>query len=111
MKALTDSMPEIKKMLRACAFHLYGWVCDDPDVENEAKQIKEGYIPDKYPESWPTGDRQIHPPNVAPFSRAVQKAIENRRAEIKKRLDDATSYPLFPRDEVQNVLNHWNIIL
>jgi hypothetical protein len=28
LKAFTDTMPEIKSMLRICARNLYGWQCD-----------------------------------------------------------------------------------
>ena len=34
LKAFTDSMPEIKSMLRICSTNLYGWRCDHTDMEN-----------------------------------------------------------------------------
>ncbi len=30
LKGFTDTLPEIKAMLRVCAFHLYGWACEHP---------------------------------------------------------------------------------
>src|SRR5262249_37799788 len=37
LKGFTDAMPEVKRMLRTCAFHLYSWACEHPDVEDEAR--------------------------------------------------------------------------
>jgi hypothetical protein len=28
LKGFTDALPEVKTMLRTCAFHLYGWACE-----------------------------------------------------------------------------------
>ena len=95
LKAFTDSMPQIKEMLRVCAFHLYVWVCDDRDVESEARQIKEGYLPDQYPESWPTADRQVHPPNVAPFSRASRNPSKIVKQRSKRGWTMQLAIPFF----------------
>jgi hypothetical protein len=110
LKGFTDSMPEIKRMLRVCAFHLYGWTCQHPDVEAEAKEIQRGEIPPLYPESWPTRERRCNPPRTAPFSERVQRAITKRKSEIQRLLNNH-SLENFPRDRVREVLEFWKIEL
>lgn len=110
LKGFTDSMPEIKRMLRTCAFHLYGWACEHSDVAEEAERVRTGSTPDGYPETWPTRERRSLPPGTAPFSDRVRKAIAKRKAEIQKALAD-TSLAHYPRDEVQAVLAFWGIEL
>ena len=103
LKAFTDAMPEIKRMIRVCALHLYGWVCDHPDVAEHAREVREGPIPEDYPERWPTPERICLPPGTAPFTPKVSAAIERRKAELKRMLVER-SLAEFPRDEVRRVL-------
>jgi hypothetical protein len=42
LKGFTDTLPEIKAMLRVCAFHLYGWACQHSSVEKQADQVEVG---------------------------------------------------------------------
>jgi hypothetical protein len=57
LKGFTDTLLEIKAMLRVCAFHLYGWACEHPLVAEQAAKVTSGWIPDGYPKSWPSPDR------------------------------------------------------
>jgi hypothetical protein len=41
LKAFTDSMPEIKTMLRICARNLYDWQCDHEDMALTNKALDE----------------------------------------------------------------------
>src|SRR5438128_861691 len=43
------ALPEIKNMLRTCAFHLYGWACEDESVKDQAEAIRSGAVPQGYP--------------------------------------------------------------
>jgi hypothetical protein len=108
LKGFTDSMPEIKLILRTCAFQLYGWVCEHEDVAGQAEAVRTGEIPEHYPAAWPTHEKQCLPPGTAPYSDRVQGAIARRKAEIREMLDDATLVN-YPRDEVREVLAFWKI--
>ncbi len=110
LKGFTDALPEVKAVLRVCAYHLYGWVCEHPSVESEAATLRSNTIPPYYPQSWPTAERHAPPPGTAPFSQPVRKAIEKRKAQMKASLENSalTHYPF---DEVRDVLAFWKIVL
>jgi hypothetical protein len=110
LKGFTDSTPEIKRMLRTCAFHLYGWTCEHVDVASDAAEIKAGSMPLNYPAEWPTRDKKCFPPGTAPFSSAVKVAVEKRKTELRTMLNDE-SLKHFPRNEVREVLKFWRIKL
>lgn len=111
LKGFTDALPEIKKMLRTCAFHLYGWVCEDDSVKAQADDIRSGVVPSGYPESWPCPARPgILPPGTAFFTPAVADEIRKRKANFRSMLSDPTLIN-FPREEVREVLEFWKIDL
>jgi hypothetical protein len=110
LKALTDCMPDIKLMLRVCAWNLYGWVCDHPDVAAEAKRIRGGFVPQGYPSEWPLPNREILPPGTVPCTDRIRRAAENRRETIKSDLQNA-AFINYPRESVREVLRSWNIEL
>ncbi len=110
LKGFTDAVPEIKLMLRVCAFHLYGWACEHADVQREAEIVRSGAIPEGYPPQWPAPGRIRNPPGTAPFSESVRMAITKRKADIGRMLND-TSLTEFPRTEVREVLAFWWIAL
>jgi hypothetical protein len=110
LKGFTDAVPEIKRILRTCAFHLYGWACEHDDVARDAAKVRSGVIPANYPPAWPTGDRDVLPPGTAPFSPRVVASIAKRKRELRRMLaDESLSY--FPRIEVEKALAFWNIRL
>lgn len=110
LKGFTDALPEIKIMLRTCAFHLYGWVCEHDSVKEEATAIWKGRIPQGYPTSWPTTDRLIEPPGTMPFTQQVRHEIEKRKQKLRQLLNNPP-LPHFPRDEVKEVLAFWKVDL
>jgi len=110
LKGFTDAVPEVKRMLRTCAFYLYGWVCQHKDVASQAKEVASSAVPDGYPTSWPAPGRSILPPGTACFSPRVKAAIENRKVELRRMLED-DSLERFPRDSVRSVLKFWNVKL
>lgn len=109
LKALTDSDPEIKRILRVCAYRLYGWVCDDPAVREQADEIRSGFILLTYPRGWPRKDGDPPPPGVIAYSPDIQRLIDTRKSEIRRDLNGAG--PLYPRDTVREVLSYWKIDL
>lgn len=111
LKGFTDALPEVKAILRVCAFHLYGWACEDPLVEAEATAIRGGHIPDHYPSKWPSPERvNLLPPGTAPFTARIQREIARRKAGIKRDLANP-AFLNYPREGVRDVLEFWKISL
>ena len=107
----TDDLPEIKAMLRVCAFHLYGWACEHPSVAEQADKVRSGWIPEGYPKSWPSPERpSARPPGTAPFSERIEKEIAKRKRRIKASMENAR-FVHYPRAEVIEVLKFWGIRL
>lgn len=110
LKGFTDSVPEIKELLRICAFHLYNWACEHDDVVAQASAVRATGLPPCYPEHWPHAERRSLPHGTMPFSNRVRVAIERRKAELRRLLADANLVG-FPKDEVRSVLDFWKIAL
>ena len=110
LKGFTDAVPSIKQMLRVCAYHLYDWACQHPEVASLAAEVQSGTIPDGYPASWPTPERRDPPPGTAPYSPRVANAIRMRKEGLRRMLDDS-SLINFPRKEVEEVLAFWKVEL
>jgi hypothetical protein len=110
LKGFTDAVPDVKRMLRTCAFHLYGWTCEHDDVAEEARRVRAGPPPDIYPSSWPTADRKVLPPGTAPFSARVANSIARRKRDLRAMMGDE-SMSQFPRDAVREVLAFWKMDL
>lgn len=108
LKGFTDAVPAIKECLRFCAFHLYGWACEHPEVEAASNRVRMRTTPEGYPAKWPTADRPILPPGTAPFSERVKASVEKRRARIRMQLADS-GLVSFPRDQVRDVVAFWRM--
>jgi hypothetical protein len=111
LKGFTDALPEVKGMLRTCAYYLYGWVCEHESVESQADEVRAGITPDGYPPSWPAPNRRdLLPPGTAPFTPGIAAAISKQKAKIRTMLADA-SLTNFPRETVRQVLAFWKVVL
>lgn len=110
LKGFTDCDPAIKRMLRTCAYHLYGWVCEHPDVSSEAAAVRTGALPDGYPNAWPNAANACLPPGTAPFSERIRAAVSKRKNELRTLLSNR-DLPSFPRDDVLATLRFWNVSL
>ncbi len=111
LKGFTDAVPEIKTMLRTCAFYLYGWACEHETVKNQAEEIRAGAIPDRYPRAWPAPGRiGLQPAGTAPFNAEDETRIKRQKEKIKAMLADE-SLENFPRQSVREVLKFWKIDL
>jgi hypothetical protein len=108
LKGFTDAVEEIKQMLRVCAFHLYGWACEHPEVATKAERIRSGEIPDGYPKAWPTAKDRKLPPGTSCFSPRVADNVQKAKAAIKRALNN-DSLENYPGEEVQRVLDFWKI--
>lgn len=101
LKAFTDSMPEIKAMLRQCSETLYGWSCDHPDLKPSTGL---NFDQDDFPSDW-RGLSSF--PGIVPINDKIRRAASKRKKSIFFNLD--TAGPFFPRDEVLNALDYWSI--
>ncbi len=113
LKALADSLGVIKYILRLCAFHLYGWICEAEEVQEEAEMIRKGVIPDNYPASWPFAGSGKTPPGMVHFDPQIDRFIERRKQEIRDDLNQADlgNYPHYPEEQVREVLAFWHVKL
>ena len=111
LKGFTDALPEVKAMLRTCAFYLYGWVCEHETVKEQAETIRAGAIPEGYPESWPAPDRKdLMPAGTAPFTTDIEARVNRQKEKIKGMLADE-SLTNFPHQATREVLKFWNVLL
>lgn len=109
LKAFTDVMIDVKMMLRVCALHLYGWSCDHEEVAGVASEVAEWTSWDSYPDSWPKPDRNSLPLGTVKFSARIKASADRRKDAIRKDLISAG--PHYPRAEVREVLDYWNLRL
>lgn len=107
LKAFTDVMLEVKMMLRVCAAHLYGWICDDISVDSVAQNVRNWSDWSSYPQTWPKPDRQSIPFGTAPFSARVKAAADRRKVAIGNDLANAGQF--YPREAVLTALRHWGV--
>ena len=112
LKGFTDSVPEIKFMMRICAFYTYGWVCQHPSATAESARVRatttDG-LPNGYPESWPRRPGEC-PLMTAAFTPKVQKSIRERKTRLSGLLADRNLLN-FPREQVVEVLDFWQVSL
>ncbi|WP_426730751.1 hypothetical protein [Myxococcus faecalis] len=113
LKALTDAVEEVKLMLRVCAWHTYGWVCEEPIVKQQADRIKSGFIPQGYPKEWPRGGEGRLPPGTMPFTEYIRELADQRLSRVASEVHrhSETDLPFFPKEKVLSVLRFWNVQL
>jgi hypothetical protein len=109
LKAFTDTMQEVKAMLRICARHLYGWHCDH-DGAASGLAVVEGWADwSAYPESWPTAHQASTPKGIAKLDAGIRQSAARRLERIRSDLESAGAH--YPRDEVRAALAYWKIAL
>ena len=109
LKAFTDTMPEIKAMLRICSKNLYEWTCDHEGLMQTVAALDACDAWDDYPESWPRAPNEKRPNGTVELTPEIERTIKERRLAIKRDIENAG--PHYPRDEVRNVLAYWHIEL
>jgi hypothetical protein len=109
LKAFTDSMPEVKAMLRICSRNLYNWTCDHESLVKTVEDLDVWADWENYPHSWPRAPNEKRPLGTMELTEQIERRIQQRRAEIKRELE--TAGPHYPRTDVKNVLAYWNIEL
>lgn len=107
LKAFTDTMPEVKAMLRICARHLFDWRCDHERTVDSFASIEAWTDWSAYPPSWPKADRASLPSGVVKLDDGIRESAARRLKKIREDLDNAGTY--YPRDEVRKTLAYWKI--
>ena len=109
LKAFTDSMPEVKTMLRICARNLYDWECEHECLKGLSGTLDRWSDWSSFPESWPRQRGERLPLGTVPFNSTIQSAAEKRKDAIRRDLNEAG--PFYPREAVKAALAHWKIEL
>lgn len=107
LKAFTDTMPQVKAMLRVCAYHLYGWSCEHDQIAESATVVKSWGVWDDYPASWPRSPGASSIPGMMKINDGIRKTAADRLGQIKK--DLMLAGPFYPRQEVLAALDFWHI--
>jgi hypothetical protein len=107
LKAFTDTMPDVKAILRICARNLYGWPRGDCEFLAANTTLDRWTDWDSYPKSWPREPNEKSPLGVAELSLRIRECAQTRLAAIRQDLEHAGAY--YPRDEVKAALAYWRI--
>ena len=109
LKAFTDTMPEVKAMLRVCASNLYGWTCEHEGMTEVAAIVGKWNGWDAYPALWPRSPGACSVPGIMPLDDGIRKSAVGRLARIKS--DLVSAGPYYPRDDVRVALDFWKIAI
>jgi hypothetical protein len=107
LKAFTDSMTEIKAMLRLCARNLYGWHCDHESMSSVNSALDSWSDWSCYPKSWPRERDVQRPLGVVDLTPAIAKTAAKRIATIRSKLQQSGEF--YPKAEVRAALEYWGI--
>jgi hypothetical protein len=109
LKAFTDTMPEVKAMLRICARNLYGWPGEHDDFLATTVPLNNWEDWRSYPQSWPRAPHEKMPLGVMGLSPTIRASVRKRLTTIRHDLEHAGNY--YPRNEVRSALAYWKIEL
>lgn len=109
LKAFTDTMPDVKAMLRICARNLYGWQCDHEALGTTNVALDSWASWDAYPASWPRRQHEKLPLGTVALNNTIKISAARRLDTIRRDLRSAG--PLYPREQVQAALTYWKIQL
>ncbi len=109
LKAFTDTMPEVKAMLRICARNLYGWQCDHDNLLATNTALDGWTDWEAYPQSWPRSPNEKRPMGIIELSPTIRASANKRLADIRHDLEHAG--PFYPRQEVRDAMAYWRIAL
>jgi hypothetical protein len=109
LKAFTDTMLEIKAMLRICARNLYGWQCDHDNLLATNAALEKWTDWSAYPASWPRSPNEKLPLGAVPLTSDIRASAAKRLADIRHDLEHAG--PFYPRQEVRDTMAYWKIKL
>jgi hypothetical protein len=107
LKAFTDTMPEVKAMLRICARHMYGWHCDHASLTDTIAIVDAWGDWEAYPKSWPRLGAPAIPPGTVPLDDGIRLSAARRLDQIRRDLRSAG--PHYPREGVMAALEYWHV--
>lgn len=105
LKAFTDAMPEIKAMLRLCAWNLYAWRCDHPALDDQNAMFQNIVDHDDYPSSWPRRIGEKKPDGVVELTDIIRATAMRRLRRVW--CDLAKAGDSYPRDDVRRAMQYW----
>jgi hypothetical protein len=85
LKAFTDTMPDVKAMLRICARNLYGWPSDDHEFLATNAALDKWTEWNSFPQSWPRTPREKLPLGVVELSPTIRACAESRARRRRSR--------------------------
>ena len=106
LKAFTDSMPEVKAMVRLCARNLYDWYCDHESLSEDSRDWETFSNSADYPASWPRTPNERSPRGVVAFTPSIGTAAKRRLETIWRDLGHAGDQ--YPRAEVRGAMQYWD---
>lgn len=109
LKAFTDTMSEVKAMLRICARNTYGWHCEHESTAEAIAAIDAWTEWNVYPESWPKTPGAGVPKGVMTINDDIKRSAARRLEQIRSDLKIAGAN--YPREEVRAALAYWKIVL
>jgi len=109
LKAFTDTMQDVKAMLRICARNLYGWPSSEAEFLSANTALDKWTDWESYPQSWPRVPSEKRPHGVVDLSPSIRLCAQRRKAAIRHDLDHAGEH--YPREEVRSALAYWKIEL
>ncbi len=107
LKTFTDTMPEVKAMIRICATHLYKWQCNHPMMKEINAELDELQDWENYPKSWPNSSRGKLPIGIMKINPDIQQSAHRRWSKIQNDLKNAGEY--YPKNKVMDALEYWGL--
>lgn len=107
LKAFTDTMPEVKAMLRLCARNIYNWQCDHPSQTATNAGLNAWDDWSSYPKSWPKEQEDSEPLGIIKIDINIRARANRRWQAIQNDLRHPGRH--YPKDEVREVLAYWNL--
>ena len=96
LKAFTDTIPEVKSMLRLCARNMYSWQCDhvSQEVTNAALDAWNDWS--SYPKSWPKEPEDTMSLGISEINNDIRGTAIRRWNAIRNGLEHGGPYDLPP---------------
>ena len=107
LKAFTDSMQQVKAMIRICARNLYRWQCDHETLLESNAELDCWDDWEHYPSSWPRNPGDCPPPGIMSMNVHSHDAAKRRWNAIRCQLEEAG--PHYPRKKVLEALEYWSL--
>ena len=109
LKAFTDTMHEVKAMLRICARSLYDWPRNHESMVAAIAAVDKWNDWEAYPASWPRPGHKSIPLGLVKLDPGIRESAARRLRQIRSDLANAGHH--YPREKVREALADWKIAL